>query len=292
MAEDLKVVVDAKAELGEGPSWNAQDKLIYWVDIMGRKMHIYDPELNTNRTIDVGQYIGAVVPAQKDTVILALQNGLYRLNLVTEAMDFIADPESDLNDNRFNDGKCDPAGRFWAGTMSLKGEQETGSLYFLDTDGKLNKVLEKVSISNGLCWSPDQKTMYFTDSPTKQIAAFDYDKMSGKIENKRIVVDLTAEKGVPDGMTIDEEGMLWVAHWGGHRVSRFNPENGRLLEVIPVPAENVTSCVFGGKNLDQLYITTARIGMSDEALANYPLSGGLFSVKTKVKGLPTFTFGG
>lgn len=289
---ELKLVIDAKATLGEGPFWHPQKCVLYWVDIMEKKVHIHNPATNTNKSIDVGQYVGAVVPREDGGCILAMHNGFYALNEESEEITPLTDPESDIPTNRFNDGKCDPAGRFWAGTMSLNNGGPVGALYCLDTDLNVQKKVDHVTCSNGLAWSSDHKTMYYIDTPTKQVVAFDYQVQNGEIDNKRVVVTIPEGEGAPDGMTIDREGMLWVAHWGGYQVSRWNPQNGEKLSSIPVPAAQVTSCAFGGEQLDELYITTARIGLSEEALQEQPHAGGVFCYKTAVKGQPTNSFAG
>lgn len=289
MANELKLVVDAKAALAEGPCWDDQRNLLYWVDIMGMNLHVYDPHLNANRTYHMGQYVGAAVPSKTGGVVLALQHGFYNFYPDTEELKYIVDPESNLPNNRFNDGKCDPAGRFWAGTMSLDGISKAGALYCLETDYAVKMILKDVTTSNGLAWSPDHRTMYYIDTPTQQVAAYDYDYETATISNKRIVIHFSDVRGNPDGMTIDEEGMLWIAEWGGYQVARWNPHTGEILEVIPIPAAQVTSCAFGGEQLDVLYITTASVGQENEA--DQPFAGGLFSIKTKVKGLKTYAFG-
>jgi sugar lactone lactonase YvrE len=287
-----ELVLDEKATLGEGPSWDNETKLLYWGDIIGKIVHIYNPAKKANRTIQLDQQIGALVPTKTGDLIVALQKGFYTLNLETEKLTSIIDPEKHLSDNRFNDGKCDAYGRFWAGTMSNKGEKNAGSLYCLDTDFTLKKMLGNVSISNGITWSPDNKTMYYIDTPTNQVVAFDFDLDTGAISNKRVVVNIPTNEGSPDGMTSDMEGMLWIAHWGGYQVSRWNPETGELIESVSIPAPQVTSCIFGGENLDELYITTARVGLNESTLEKYPKAGALFKIKTDVKGIGTFQFGG
>jgi len=204
--------------------------------------------------------------------------------------------EPELKNNRFNDGKCDPVGRLWAGTMDIQEKNATGSLYFLDPkDLKSHKVLSGITVSNGLGWSPDNKKMYYIDTPTMRVSVFDYSLDSGRLDNKRTAVDFSKEgqPGSPDGMAVDDEGMIWVAHWGGSRVTRWDPETGKLLHTLPVPALQVTSCCFGGENLDELYITTAREGVDQQTLALQPLTGGLFMTKIYgVRGLPTYAFDG
>lgn len=286
MLGELELVIDAKATLGEGPCWDSQKQLLYWVDILEKKVHIYNPTTNEDKEICLGQTVGAVVPGESSEMILALENGFYFLNPDTEELRAICDPESHLSENRFNDGKCDPAGRFWAGTTDAVGIDGKGALYCLDTDLTVKKKVEHVSTSNGLAWSPDYKYMYFIDTPTRKVVRFDYDICTGNIENPKDVVVIQKEEGLPDGMTIDEEGMLWIAHWGGSKVSRWNPMNGEQLLSIPIPALYVTSCTFGGRDLNELYITTAKMHTTDGS------AGGVFRIKTNVRGCPTYQFNG
>ncbi len=294
----VELVVDSKSVLGEGPCWDAQKQILYWVDGLGKKIHIYDPQKNTNRTIDAGQTVGCIVLRKAGGAVVALQEGIYFLDLTTEKLTPVVDPESHLPNNRFNDGKCDCAGRFWVGTMSRdedegKGDSPpAGTLYCMDTDLSIRAVFGKVSISNGLGWSPDNTIMYYIDSRTKQVAAFDYCPESGNITNKRVAVEIPGGGGIPDGMTVDEEGMLWVAQWGAYQVSRWDPDAGRLLQEIPVPASNVTCCAFGGSELDELYITTSRIGVTADNVSQQRHAGGLFRARPGVRGSEAFRFGG
>jgi sugar lactone lactonase YvrE len=285
-----ELILDARAELGEGALWDARRQVLYWVDILKNALHVYDPLAQADRVIDVGQYVGTVVPRRAGGVMLALQHGFASLDLETEELDLIHDPEPHLPGNRFNDGKCDPAGRFWAGTMALDFTPNVGSLYRLDPDFSVRVMLGDVTISNGIVWSPDHTTMYYIDTPTRQVDAFDYDVETGQIENRRAVVRVPEEMGIPDGMAIDSEGMLWVAQWEGYGVSRWDPATGRLLQSVDVPVGQVTSCAFGGENLDQLYITTARVELSADQLKAQPLAGGLFRADVGVTGLPAFEF--
>jgi sugar lactone lactonase YvrE len=289
----LELVIDAKAALGEGPCWDSEKQLLYWVDIMGKKVHVYNPKENTNRTISVDGYPGAVVPRKSGGLVVAMNQGYYALDLETEQLTLLASPENEPKTNRFNDGKCDASGRFWAGTMGMGSSEPAGNLYFLDQDLKITHLLDGIGTSNGIAWSGDNKTMYYIDSPTKQVVAFDFDLSSGGIKNKRVVVNIPEGEGVPDGMTIDSEGMLWVAQWGGYKVSRWNPHTGERLEIISVPVERVTSCTFGGENLDELYITTAGGGsLSEEELEKQPHAGGVFRIKVGVKGTINYAFNG
>ncbi|MGG2067488.1 SMP-30/gluconolactonase/LRE family protein [Bacillus sp. S14(2024)] len=286
MLGELELVIDAKATLGEGPCWDSKKQLLYWVDILEKKVHIYNPITNKNKEIFVGQMVGSVVPRESGNMILALENGFHSLNPDTEELQAIYDPESHLQDNRFNDGKCDPAGRFWAGTTDSVGISGEGALYCLDTDLTVKKKLEQVSTSNGLAWSPNHKYMYFIDTPTRKVVRFDYDVHTGHITNPQDVIVISKEEGLPDGMTIDEEGMLWIAHWGGSKVSRWNPVNGEQLLTIPIPALYVTSCTFGGSDLNELYVSTARMHSTDSS------AGGVFRIKMNIRGCPTYQFNG
>ncbi len=292
MNTNVELVLDARAELGEGPIWHAHRQVLYWVDIYNHLVHIYDPATKRDRAINVGQYVGTVVPRKAGGVMVALKNGFARLDLNTEMLDFIADPESDKPSNRFNDGKCDPAGRFWAGTMPIEGTEPTGSLYCLHATHTVKKMLSPVTVSNGIAWSLDQKTMYYIDTPRLIVDAFDFDNATGAIANRRTAITIPPGIGYPDGSTMDAEGMLWIAHWGGSRVTRWNPATGQLLDTLPVPATNVTACAFGGPNLDRLYITSARTGLDSAALKKNPHEGGLFVARPGVVGLEAYEFAG
>lgn len=292
-----ELILDARADLGEGPAWDASRGLLYWVDIHTGHLHTYDPSEEIDHWVNVGESLGCVAPrpvslqTRGTSLVIALNSGFMTFNLPSARLVFLANPEPHLTGNRFNDGKCDPAGRFLAGTMDDAEKEASGSLYSYSPDGTLKTLLTGVRISNGLTWSPDYQTFYYIDTPTRQVTAFDYDLGTGNIANPRPVVNVPPKLGWPDGMTSDAEGMLWVALWGGAKLTRWNPATGQLLEAIPVPAMNVTSCVFGGPDLTDLYITSARKGMSAEQQAKYPLSGGLFRIRTKMRGMPTFEFG-
>lgn len=288
----VELVLDARAEVGESPIWHAQRQVLYWVDILKCQVHIYNPATKRDRAIHVGQFVGTVVPRKAGGVMVALQRGFARLDLNTEMLDFIADPEADKPGNRFNDGKCDPAGRFWAGTMPIEGAEPTGSLYCLHANLTVKKMLSPVTCSNGIAWSLDKKTMYYIDTPRMTVDAFDYDLATGNIANRRTAITIPPGIGSPDGCTLDAEGMLWIAHWGGSRVTRWNPASGQLLDTVPVPATNVTACAFGGPNLDRLYITTARVGLDSAALRQNPREGGLFVAQPGVTGLEACEFAG
>ncbi|HEX6972640.1 MAG TPA: SMP-30/gluconolactonase/LRE family protein [Limnochordia bacterium] len=284
----MEVVTDVQSTLGEGPIWYGER--LYWVDILEKKVHSYAPDRNEVRTLQLDQFVGTVVPRRRGGLVVALQNGFAFLaedGTVTP----IADPEADKPDNRFNDGKCDPAGRFWAGTMPMDEQRPVGSLYMLDLQGQVHRKLSGVTISNGICWSDDGKTMYYIDTPTHQVIAYQFDMDSGEIRDPRTVVTIDPRDGAPDGMTIDERGYLWIGLWGGYAVVCYDPASGRRVAKLDVPVARVTACAFGGPDLGDLYITTARVGLSEADAAREPLAGRLFKTRVDVKGVPAFAYG-
>ncbi|GGI43948.1 regucalcin-like protein [Paenibacillus marchantiophytorum] len=289
--QNVELVLDAKATLAEGPSWYAKEEKLYWVDIIGQKFGRFDPATGENEDYSIGEHVGAVVPAGDNKVMLATQSGFQWYDLLDRKLTALIDPEAHIPGNRFNDGKCDAQGRFWAGTMDNAEQSESGALYVLDTDCSYRKVFDGVGVSNGIAWSLDEKEMYYVDSMKKLVYSFDFDAERGQISNPQVLIDFRDEQGFPDGMTIDEEGMLWIAHWDGWQVSRWNPRTKQKLSSIAVPAAKASSCMFGGKDLDVLYITTARKGLQPEQAADQPHAGGLFAVKPGVKGTKTYSFG-
>lgn len=292
MVENVELVVDARAELGEGPLWDALAQRLYWVNILGHTVHALDPASGATESVDVGYAVGAAAMAADDTLLLAIERGFALLDWPTHTLTLLAAPGGEPDGTRFNDGKVDPAGRFWAGTMPWKENAPIGSVYRLERDGSIRHMLGGVTVSNGLAWSADGLTLYYIDTPTHVVSAFDIDSEPGGLLNRRTVVAIPAGEGAPDGMTIDSEGMLWVAHWGGAQVSRWNPASGEQLGHISVPATQVTSCCFGGAALDELYITTARTGLSDAQLADQPLAGGIFRARPGVVGTAMTRYGG
>jgi sugar lactone lactonase YvrE len=216
--------------------------------------------------------------------VLALQNGFGLLDTDSGQVEMIADTEADQPGNRMNDGKCDSAGRFWAGTMSFKLDAGAGSLYRLDAEHRVSTVLSHVTLSNGLGWSPDDRTMYFIDSVTQGIDAFAFDPTTGSISNRRRLIDVASELGMPDGMTVDADGGIWVALWGGWAVHRYTPE-GHLDRIVRLPVSQVTSCTFGGSDLRDLYITSAALQLEGDALAREPHAGALFCCRPGPVGL-------
>ncbi|MDP7291971.1 MAG: SMP-30/gluconolactonase/LRE family protein [Verrucomicrobiota bacterium] len=282
-------VLDAKAVLGEGPVWRAETQDLVWVDIESARVCCFNPATGENQTWDVGEKPGLAVPTKQGDLILGTSVGFVRLDLASGVLSPIIDPEQDLPNNRFNDGKVDPEGRLWAGTMGLDEAPNVGSLYRLNRNLSTDKLFDQVTISNGMAWTSDQKTFYYIDSPTRRVDVFDCDMAGGTVSDRRTAFELPEGMGYPDGMSIDNEGMLWVALWQGWGVARFAP-GGALLAKVEVPVECVTSCCFGGENWDELYITTSSRDLDETGRAEQPLAGGLFRCRPGVSGPPTNLF--
>jgi sugar lactone lactonase YvrE len=290
----LKAVlrVAAQAELGEGPVWDPISHDLLWVDVLGPSVHRFRPgEETEGPTITLDRHVTAVAPRTGGGLVMATAGAFLLFDAQGKKPTHVVPVESDRLNNRMNDGKADPAGRFWAGTMAYAATPGQGSLYRLDVDLSVTTMLRDVTISNGLGWSADGRTMYYIDSPTQGVDAFAFDPSTGDIADRRRLIDVPPEIGMPDGLTIDEEGGIWVALWGGSSVHRYLP-NGTLDRIVELPCSLVTSCTFGGDSLDELFITTARWGLTSEEARAQPLAGGLFSCRTGVTGQSPTPFAG
>ena len=272
------------SQWGEGPLWHG-NRLLY-VDIEAHKIVAFDPKSGQESIWDVGQRVGTVVPRAQGGLVWAGDDGFFFFDEQSGASTAIADPEPDLPDNRFNDGKCDPAGRFWAGTICLK-KQPEGALYVLHTDLRVEKKFGPVTNSNGIIWSKDASTMFYIDTPSKKIRAFDFDRATSAISNERVIWDTSADASSPDGMTIDSEDRLWIAFCHGGKVLCFDPATRKVEEQIDFPCVETTACAFGGDDLGDLYITTGLKPGLDE-----PLAGRLFVCRPGAKGVPSDSFAG
>ena len=282
---------ETPAKLGEGAFWDYNNEVLYWVDIIGESLNIYSPKTKTNKEIKMPAPIGTVVPSEeKNKVIVALNDGVYVVDIITEKITRLAAVEDTNPGTRLNDGKCDPNGNLWIGSMDYSQTNPGGNLYKVNANGETQKMLGNITISNGIVWSKDNKTMYYIDTPTANIRAFDFDKATSTISNERVVVTIPTEEGSPDGMAIDENDMLYVGLWNGNCIANYNPKTGKLIQKIKVPAHNVTSCAFGGENLDILYITTSNLDMTDEEKVAYPSAGSLFRIKLDTKGVESIFF--
>lgn len=286
-----EVAVAGPAEVGEGPVWDDAAGELLWVDIPVGLIHRWRPGTSTVATIAADQPVGAVALRRTGGLVAAVRDGFALVDEETGELERLRPVEIDRAENRMNDGKCDSAGRFWAGTMSEDMRPGAGSLYRLDPDLTVTTVLSGVSVSNGLGWSPDDRTMYYVDSLERAIDAFDFDAQRGKLSNRRRLVAIEAEDGMPDGMAVDSAGFVWVALWGGGAVRRYGPA-GELDSVVRLPATQVSSCTFGGADLRDLYVTSASRGLSADDRRRQPDAGAVFRVRVDVPGVPAARFGG
>jgi sugar lactone lactonase YvrE len=279
---DASLLVDARAALGEAPQWDAREGGLVWVDILAGVVHVTSASGESRASFGIGHAVGSAMPAGDGGWLLADALGFGRLasdGRTTRLLDMLADrPEL-----RFNDAKCDPMGRAWAGTISAGLAAGTGTLYRLDPGPVATPTLHGLTVSNGLGWSPDGRTMWLADSGDRFIRAFEYEAGSGRLGAGRAAVELQETAGKADGLCVDDAGCLWVGLWAGGAVHRYTPD-GRLDTIVRVPAGQVTSCAFGGPDGLTLYITTARVGLTPEALGREPLAGGLFVVEPGVTG--------
>ena len=288
---NCRCVLPVAAGLAEGPCWWAEKQVLLWVDIEASRIGLFDPQTARNNFLHLPAHVGAVVPTSAGDLLLATATGFLRLDPSTEAVTLLSDPEADRPGNRFNDGKCDPWGRFWAGTMAYDFEPLAGALWRVNADFSCVRQRQGFTISNGLAWSQDRGTLYLIDSPTLNVLAFPLTN-SGEIAGEpSICVHIPEDwDAVPDGMCMDAEGMLWIALFGGGCVTRWDPVSGQRLERLALPCRQVTSCCFGGPHLDQLFMTTARREMDAAAIKAEPLAGGLFQADVGVKGVPADCF--
>jgi sugar lactone lactonase YvrE len=277
----LDVYRHADAQLGEGPSWHAGLQALIWVDILRCDVHLSTSE--DDRVYRTPEYVGAAVPLSDGALLLAM-GGFATLDLDSGSTSTVARLPLEPG-VRMNDGKCDPAGRFWAGSMELDGAPDRGALYRLDGPDAARCMVRPVTVSNGLGWSPDHEWMYYIDSPTKSVRRYAFDVAAGELGPSSVLVDTSAHPGVPDGMTVDAEGNLWVAFWDGAAVRCFSAA-GELLDEVALPVRRPTSCAFGGPELRQLLVTTARDGLSADELRDQPLAGSVLALEPGPAGLP------
>jgi len=287
----LNCVMDAKASLGECPVWSVAEQALYWVDINAPALHRFDPATGDDTAMAMPESIGCFALRSQGGFVVALRGGIWLAGPDGTLERKIADAPYDPAHHRFNDGRCDPQGRFWAGSMNEQRDADSAALVRVDRDHRVTLVLRDMMISNGLAWSPDGRTMYHTDTPTRTIHAYDFDAASGLPSHRRVLAHFADATHRPDGAAVDSEGCYWTAFYGGGKVARLSPA-GAVLAELPVPAQCPTMCAFGGPDLKTLYVTSARQFRSDEELTRLPLSGGLFAMAVAVPGLPEPAFAG
>jgi sugar lactone lactonase YvrE len=284
------LVADVHAVLGEGPVWVEREQALYWVDIKGYKVFRHTPETGALKTWETPYRVCSLAPRESEGFIGGTEDGFSRIDLEADRFVPLVNPEPDRITNRFNDGKLDRAGRFWAGTMDNDEAAASGALYRLDPDGSWARIDDGYKVTNGPAFSPDGRLMYHNDSARQVTYVLDLGE-AGNASNRRVHLEFGEGDGYPDGMTVDSEGCLWIAFWDGWSVRRFSPE-GELIDRIEVPVARPTSCTFGGPALDQLFISSASIGLSDEERGMQPNAGGLFMVVPGVTGIADTPFRG
>jgi sugar lactone lactonase YvrE len=286
-----ELVLNAQAQLGEGPLWDDRRQRLLFVDIMRGHVHEFDPATESDRLHMIGQPVGAVALTTRGDWVLATKSGFSRLDPETGDVSPVATVEADQPKNRMNDGNVDSRGRFWAGTMGMGGLRDRGALYRLDPDGSVTRILTGVSTSNGIDWSPDDRLMYYVDTPTGRVDCFDFDVEAGTVRNRRPFVTIPPDQGAPDGLVVDADGHVWVALWKGGAVHRYAPD-GRLDQVVRFPVTLTTKPAFGGSDLGDMFVTSAWIELKDDARARQPMAGGVFRLRPGAKGQRPRRFAG
>jgi len=285
MRSPFECVLDIKASLGECPTWSVDGQSLYWVDINAPSLNRFDPLTGKNIAWPMPEAIGCFALRDRGSFVAALRSGIWLVGANGKLEHKIAAAPYDPAHHRFNDGRADAQGRFWAGSMNEKRDAASAMLYRLDASLTLTPVLSDITISNGLAWSPDSRTMYHADTPTRTIHAWDFDPATGTVANRRVFAQFSAATDRPDGGAVDREGCYWSAFYGGGKVVRLSPR-GETVAEFPVPATCPTMCAFGGPDLKTLFVTTARQRREAEELARLPQSGGIFAMRVDVPGMP------
>lgn len=288
---EVRCIVDCKNVLGECPVWVPEEQVLWWMDISNPSLWHFDPASGKTQTWPLPKPIGSFALRKSGGFFLAGRAGLATMAGPDGPVEWIDMPNTRPADTRFNDGKVDSHGRYWVGSMDRNLTNPIGELYRVDPGFALTKMDSGFTISNGIGWSPDDKTMYFTDSPPRCIYAYDFDAAPGTLKNRRVFVQFDDAPGRPDGLTVDAEGFVWSARVRGWRIDRYDPD-GKLERTINLPFARPTSLVFGGPKLETLYITSSTLSLTDEELARQPQAGGIFAVETGIKGQHEHRFAG
>jgi sugar lactone lactonase YvrE len=287
----LHCVLDARASLGECPVWSRAEQALFWVDINAPSLNRFDPTTGTNRAMPMPSSIGCFALRRRGGFVVALRDGIWLADQRGALERKVADAPYETAHHRFNDGRCDARGRFFVGTMNEQRDAPSASLYRLDADGRLAAVIGGLTISNGLAWSPDGKTMYHADTPTLTVNAYSFDESAGTPSGRRVFARFAGATDRPDGAAVDRDGCYWSAFYGGGRVVRLST-GGEVLSTHSLPAMCPTMCAFGGSDLQTLYVTSARQRRDDAELSRLPASGGVFAMRVEVPGLPEPAFAG
>jgi len=276
---NISTLFPSQCILGESPLWHRESQSCFWVDIHESILYQYDFLSAQPKQWEVKEHISLAVEGPADNIILAVKGGILNFNLKTAHKTWLVDIEKDILNNRCNDGGCDVQGRLWVGTMDMAFKENAGSLYRIDNDLAIIKMVSNRTIPNGLTWSLHNERMYFIDTPSRTVVSYLYNKNSGEIYFEKIAVTIPSDMGMPDGMAIDAEGMLWIALYNGGCITRWNPSTEELLDRIDLPAMHITNCAFVGNDLSSLIVTSARENLSREQLNDYPESGNVFLIR-------------
>ena len=287
----VEVFAGLRADVGEAPHWDERTDTLLFVDLTGGVVFRYDQSGMALGSFSVGQEVGAVVPRRGGGLVLAVRDGIAVASDTGEGFEITAPVEREISGNRMNDAKCDPAGRLFAGTTAFDFSPHSAALYRVEPDWSFEQIVRGVTQSNGIAWSPDGSRMYFIDSATQGVDVFDYDTGTGSAGNRKRLVTIDPAHGIPDGMTVDDKGNLWVACFGGAAVRCYSPAGEQLEEVL-FPVTQVTSCAFGGPNLADLYVTSAAYRLSPDQLKRQPHAGATFACRPGAAGLPASSFAG
>ncbi len=286
---DVTCILDSRAELGEGPLWDVAEQVLWWVDIKRRLIHRTDPAAGTDRTFATPEDLGCLAVRSQGGLVVTMSSGFHFFDPESGRFSPICDPESHLAENRFNDGKPDRQGRFWAGTMDDAGRHSSGGLYRLDPDLSCRRMVSDIHVSNGLAWSPDSRTMYYADSVRRIVWAWAFEPELGEISDRNVFIDTEETGGVPDGATVDVDGCYWLTLPRTGKVIRYDPQ-GRPMQTVMLPTDLPTCVTFGGRDMDVLYCTTAILGRGEAEMADQHAPGGLFAIDAGVKGIAEATF--